>query len=249
MSQVKTKIFLAGFTLLAMQCIPAMAVGAEEIKLNDNTKRLSYSLGYQIGGDFKRQGVEMDPAAIVKGIEDGLGGTDSMISRKAMSEILMELKRKVVSKGGNQPGKVGSQQNRREAELEYLAEGKKFLKENASRSGVKTTGSGLQYKIIEPGTSKVPGPTDLVSVHYRGTLINGNEFDSTNPGEKPITFKLDQVIPGWTEGLQLIGEGGKIQLFVPYVLAYRNRGPLGHRTLLFDVELVSVTSEEQSAVN
>ena len=133
-------------------------------------------------------------------------------------------------------------QNRREMELQYLAEGKKFMQENAKKPGVKTTASGLQYKIIKAGKGKAPGPTDQVTVNYRGTLIDGKEFDSSYKRGEPATFQLNGVIKGWTEGLQLIKEGGKIQLFIPPELAYAGRGPLAHRTLIFDVELISVVT-------
>lgn len=238
MMQVMGKSILVAATFVIGQSI-GVNVNADDIKLNDNTKRLSYSLGYQIGGDFKRQGVEMDAAAVVKGIEDALNGSSSLIPPKAMGEILSELKRKVVRKD-QQTLKANSRENRRETELRYLVEGRDFLKTNASKPGVQTTHSGLQYRILEPGTGRKPEAKDRVTVHYRGTLINGNEFDSSYKNDTPATFSLNGVIPGWTEGLQLIGEGGKIELYVPYALAYRNRGPLAHRTLIFDVELISV---------
>jgi FKBP-type peptidyl-prolyl cis-trans isomerase len=121
------------------------------------------------------------------------------------------------------------------------------MQENAEKPGVKTSASGLQYKIIESGTGKAPKPTDKVTVNYRGTLTNGSEFDSSYKRGEPSTFQLDGVIEGWTEGLQLISEGGKIQLVIPPELAYGDSGPLGHRTLVFDIELISVGSSGQQA--
>ena len=128
-----------------------------------------------------------------------------------------------------------------------MAEGKKFMEENANKEGVVTTESGLQYKVIEEGSGKSPGPEDQVTVHYRGTLIDGKEFDSSHKRGKPATFKLNGVIKGWSEGLQLMKEGGKAELFIPPNLAYNDRGPLGHHTLIFDVELVSVDDEAAAA--
>jgi FKBP-type peptidyl-prolyl cis-trans isomerase FklB len=183
----------------------------------------------------------MNAAAIVKGIEDALAGTEPMLPRDEMHATLMELKRKVVAEERTQLRK-----NRREMELEYLAEGKKFMEENAAKPGVKTTTSGLQYKIVEAGTGKSPKPSDEVTVNYRGTLINGNEFDSSSKRGEPARFQLDNVIKGWTEGLQLVKEGGRIQLFIPPSLAYGDRGPMGHRTLIFDVELISVGGDKQA---
>ena len=110
-----------------------------------------------------------------------------------------------------------------------------------------TTPSGLQYRILEAGSGKSPGPTDTVTVNYRGTLVNGHEFDSSYDKGKPITFRLNGVIKGWTEGLQHVKEGGKIQLVIPPELAYGNRGPLAHQTLIFDVELISVGKPKAAA--
>jgi len=220
-------------TLLAA---PGASVFAQQtLKLDDETARINYSLGYQIGGDFKRQGVKMNPEAVVKGIEDALSGAKPLMEPKDMQAALTELKRKVVA---DQRAKQA------EAELRYTEAGKKFMQENAGKAGVKTTSSGLQYKIIETGKGKSPGSTDQVTVNYRGTLTNGDEFDSSYKRGKPATFALNGVIKGWTEGLQLIKEGGKINLVIPPELAYRDRGPLAHRTLVFDVELISVGGKE-----
>jgi FKBP-type peptidyl-prolyl cis-trans isomerase len=125
-----------------------------------------------------------------------------------------------------------------------LEKGQAFLKENASKPGVKTTPSGLQYKVITEGHGKKPKATDTVLVHYRGTMIDGQEFDSSYKRNEPISFPLNGVIPGWTEGVQLMKEGGKIQLFIPSNLAYGSRGAGGvippDSTLVFDIELLKV---------
>jgi FKBP-type peptidyl-prolyl cis-trans isomerase len=125
-----------------------------------------------------------------------------------------------------------------------LAVGQAFLKENASKPGVHTTPSGLQYKVITEGHGKSPKATDTVLVHYKGTTIDGTEFDSSYKRNEPISFPLNGVIPGWTEGVQLMKEGGKIELFIPSNLAYGSRGAGGviapDSTLIFDVELLKV---------
>jgi FKBP-type peptidyl-prolyl cis-trans isomerase len=125
-----------------------------------------------------------------------------------------------------------------------LEKGQAFLAENATKPGVKQTPSGLQYLIITPGEGRQPGPTDTVRVNYRGTLLNGTEFDSSYKRNEPIEFPLNGVIKGWTEGLQLIKAGGKIQLFIPANLAYGARGAGGvigpDETLIFEVELLKV---------
>jgi len=221
--------------VLIVSLLCGVSFAADKLDFKDETTRINYSLGYQIGGDFKRQGVEMIAEAVVKGIEDALSGADPLMSPQEMHATLTELKRKVVS-----DERVNLRKSRREAELLYLAEGKKFLQENAAKPGVKTTASGLQYKIINAGKGRAPGPSDQVTVNYRGTQVNGNEFDSSYKRGEPATFQLNGVIKGWTEGLQLVKEGGKIQLFIPPELAYGGRGPMAHRTLIFDVELISV---------
>jgi len=125
-----------------------------------------------------------------------------------------------------------------------LAKGQAFLKENATKPGVHTTPSGLQYKVITEGNGKSPKATDTVLVHYRGTTIDGTEFDSSYKRNEPISFPLNGVIPGWTEGVQLMKEGGKMQLFIPSNLAYGLRGAGGviapDSTLVFDIELLKV---------
>lgn len=209
---------------------------AEGVSLDDETARISYSLGYQIGGDFKRQGVEMNAKAVVKGIEDALSDVEPAMPAAEMQETLVGLKKKILAE---------QQERKKQAELESIAEGKKFMEENATKEGVVTTESGLQYKMITLGTGKSPGPTDKVTVNYRGTLIDGKEFDSSYKRGKPATFGLNAVIKGWSEGLQLMKEGGEAQLFIPSNLAYGDRGPLGHKTLIFDVELISVGEEEK----
>ena len=125
-----------------------------------------------------------------------------------------------------------------------LKEGQRFLKENATKPGVSTTSSGLQYKVLKEGTGRSPKATDVVVVNYRGTLINGKEFDSSYKSGKPIEFPLNRVIPGWTEGVQLMKEGAKYEFYIPPNLAYGSRGAGGvicpDETLIFEVELLKV---------
>jgi FKBP-type peptidyl-prolyl cis-trans isomerase FklB len=227
--------------LSALLCICPLSAplpAADALDFEEQTTRTNYSVGYQIGGDFKRQGVEINAEAVVQGIRDALSGNTPQLTPAEMNATLVELKNKIVS---------GQRQRSAETELEKQAAGEKFMRENAAAEGVVTTASGLQYKVIKAGAGKRPGASDEVTVHYRGTLINGNEFDSSFKRGKPSTFRLDSVIKGWSEGLQLMQEGGVYQLFVPPELAYGRRGPLAHRTLVFEVELLSVAPGETAS--
>ena len=223
--------------LLLCFAVP-VAWSAEPLNFEDETTRISYSLGYQIGGDFKRQKVDMNAEAVVQGIHDALASEKPQMSMAEMQSTLIALKNKVV---------VEQKAERKLRESEALAAGKKFLEENASKEGVVTTDSGLQYKVLKEGTGASPESRDKVTVNYRGTKIDGVEFDSSSKRGKPATFQLDSVIRGWGEGLQLMKEGGKMQLFIPHNLAYRNRGPLAHQTLIFEVELLKVEKVEAEA--
>jgi FKBP-type peptidyl-prolyl cis-trans isomerase FklB len=213
-------------------CSALSTVWAEEaLDFQDETTRINYSLGYQIGGDFKRQKIEMNAEAVVQGIRDALAGGEPKMPQPEMLQTLRDLKQKVVAE---------QQAQKKQRESEIVEAGKKYMEENAQKEGVVTTESGLQYKVIQEGTGASPGPTDKVTVNYRGTLIDGKEFDSSYKRNKPASFQVNGVIKGWAEGIQLMKEGGKMQFFIPPELGYGHRGPLAHQTLIFDVELLSV---------
>ena len=223
---------------LLLCSVLSAAWAGEPLDFEDETTRVSYSLGYQIGGDFKKQQVEMNAEAVVEGIRDALKGGQPQMSQPEMHSTLVALKDKIVAEQKAQ---------RKLQENEVVAAGKTFMQENAKKEGVVTTESGLQYKIIKEGSGAKPGPADEVTVQYRGMRLDGTEFDSSYKKGKPATFKLNSVIQGWSEGLLLMREGGKMQLYIPPQLAYRNRGPLGHQTLIFDVELLSVGNKAPAA--
>jgi FKBP-type peptidyl-prolyl cis-trans isomerase FklB len=220
---------------LALALTPA-AADEETTPLADENARINYAVGYQVGGDFKRQGLDLDLDIVVRGVADALAGTEPAMTEAEMREALQEVQQQVTA----------ARQAKAEADAaEQRAAGQAFLDENKGKEGVQVTESGLQYKILESGTGRQPGPTDQVKVHYRGTRIDGTEFDSSYERGKPAEFRLDRVIKGWTEGLQLMKEGGKAQFFIPSELAYGERGRLGNQTLIFDVELIEVGQSEQ----
>ena len=215
-----------GVILMGTPCL-----AEEKPDLKNEKAKINYSVGYQIGADFKRQGVEINPEALVKGIQDALSGEKGLMTPQERRNTLVNLQRQVAAL---------KEQDKPKQAQEYRGEGREFLAENAKKAGVKTMDSGLQYKVIREGAGRSPGVTDTVTVHYRGTLIDGTEFDSSYRKDKPATFRVDRVIPGWTEALQLMREGAKWQLFIPPDLAYGERGTLADKTLIFDVELISV---------
>jgi len=201
------------------------------LDFKDETVRINYSLGYQIGGDFKRQGVKMDAQAVIQGIEDALKSSQPQLSQPEMYTVLHDLKSRIVAQ---------ERSLKHDMQLKTVAQDNKFLEQNKSNPGVNVTESGLQYLILNPGSGKQPKASDTVSVNYRGSLTNHQEFDSSYQRGSPSRFSLSSVIKGWTEGLQLIKEGGKIKLFIPPNLAYGDRGPLAHRVLVFEIELISI---------
>lgn len=216
--------------LIAAETAPA-SQPASETSLKDETDKINYSLGFQYGGDLSRQGVEARQDILIRGLMDAISGAQPQISQEQMRSTLLDLRRKLAME----------QQAKRAKELQQRAEeGRAYLAENAKKAGVVSLPSGLQYKIIKDGTGKSPGSQDSVSVHYRGTLINGTEFDSSYKREQPASFRLDGVIKGWTEGLQLMKEGAQWQFFIPPELAYGERGNLANQTLIFEVELLKV---------
>ncbi len=207
----------------------------EVSELKERKDRISYSVGYQIGGDFRKQGTEIDPDAFLEGIRDALAEMEPEISREEMRSTLLETKKKIIARQRTE--KLEMKEHR-------LGEGRKFLADNAKKDGVVTLPSGLQYKAVREGSGRIPGPTDEVTVKYRGTLIDGTEFGSSYRKDKPETFHVNGVIPGLTEALQLMNEGARWQLFIPADLAFGRRGALADRTVIYDLELISVKPSE-----
>ena len=213
----------------------SVAHAGDKPDLKDLKDKESYSLGYQFGQSLKAQGVDIDLDIYAAGIRDYLGGKEPRMSQEEIRATVANLRQRV----------AGVQQKalKEQADKNYR-DGEDFLIDNARKEGVKSLPSGLQYKVLRAGTGRAPKATDTVTVHYRGTLINGSEFDSSIGRGQPQTFKVDGVIPGWTEALQLMKEGDKWQIFVPANLAYGEKGAPPrippNSTLIFEVELISV---------
>jgi FKBP-type peptidyl-prolyl cis-trans isomerase FklB len=226
----------SSLTALALGFLVGTVTAADSPDLKDTKKKASYAVGLDIARNFKQQEVDLDGAALAAGITDGLAGKPRLSddeARAALDELRMEVMAQMAVKQ-----KAAGDKN--------LKAGEEFLAANAKKEGVKTTPSGLQYKVLKSGNGKTPKLTDTVTAHYHGTLIDGTVFDSSVERGEPVPFPVNGVIPGWTEALQMMKEGDKWQLFIPAKLAYGERGAGGrigpNSTLIFDVELIRVES-------
>jgi len=225
--------------VLSIGLLFSVGQAAEKQKLSDQKDKDSYSLGWQYGDAIKKQGVEINLDLYTAGMRDALTGKEALMSQEEVKAAISDLQLRVTT---------ARQKEMREKAVKNLAEGKAFLEENKKKEGVKVLASGLQYKVLVQGTGKTPGAEDTVTVHYRGTLLDNREFDSSLKRGKPATFKVNGVIKGWTEALQLMKEGAKWQLFIPPELAYGERGNPRidpNSVLVFDVELISVSPGEK----
>jgi len=225
-------LFLLAF---AVGCSAEEAKVAPELKLDTPKSRISYTIGVNIGQDFKGQQMDVDADVLLMGLKDSMAGKELKLTDEEMMAEIQNLQKEMQAK------MVAEMEA---ATAKNQAEGEAFLAENAKKEGVVVTESGLQYKVIEEGEGNSPGPADVATVHYRGTLVDGTQFDSSYDRGQPATFPVGGVIAGWTEALQLMKPGAKWQLVIPSELAYGERGAgqdIGpNATLLFDVELISV---------
>lgn len=216
--------------------VAAPTYAAAHGDLQSEHDHVDYALGYWIGGDLKRDGLAPGSLDILlRGLRDALEGSQPPIAVAEMQATIVELRRKVAAE----------QQARRQQRLgQHRGEGQAFLEANILKDDIVQLPSGLQYRVSQKGGGRSPGPEDRVTVHYLGTLIDGTVFDSSYARGEPTRVGLGGVIPGWREGLQRMKEGGRYQLFIPPHLAYGDEGKLAGRTLLFDVELISVDTGE-----
>ena len=210
-------------------------VAADALVLSTDMDKLSYSVGIDLGKNLKRQGIEINPTVMAKGIQDGMAGGMTLMTEQEMKDSLSKFQKDLMAKRAAMVDK--------KAETNKQA-GDAFLSTNKTKQGVVTLPSGLQYKIITNAKGVKPAKEDEVTVEYTGRLIDGTVFDSTDKAGKPATFKVSQVIPGWTEALQLMPAGSTWEIYVPSNLAYGPRsvgGPIGpNETLIFSVHLISV---------
>lgn len=212
------------------------------------TQQASYAMGMDIGSSLKQmkdQGSEIDMKVFIEAMQASYEGKESKMTEVQAQEVMMKFLKEQQTKAAEKL------QADAKANLE---KGEAFLKENATKEGVKTTASGLQYKITKEGEGKQPKKDDIVVVEYEGRLIDGTVFDSSKANGSPATFPVSQVIPGWTEGIQLLKEGGEATFYIPSKLAYREQGVPGSKigpnsTLVFDVKLVKIGKLEDFQPN
>lgn len=208
---------------------------AQESSLESQAERDSYMLGMDIGRSLKNLDTEIDSDAFFRAFQDVMNDRPTLMGDQEFQQTKREFQQRLQARAAEQR-EMAASNNRQEGEA--------FLAENAQRDGVMVTDSGLQYEVVEAGEGDNPAATDRVTVHYRGTLIDGTEFDSSYSRGEPATFALNQVIPGWTEGLQLMQPGATYKFYIPSDLGYGERGTPGmigpNQVLIFDVELLEV---------
>jgi FKBP-type peptidyl-prolyl cis-trans isomerase FklB len=224
---------MVGVLCVLLGAVHGMAQDSAILKTQRD--KVSYSMGLDIGRTLKMQGVDVDLELVTRGFKDAYTGNQSLLTDEEMQEVLTNFKKEFIAKQ-QELAKQQGEKNKKEGEI--------FLETNKKKEGVQTLPSGLQYKVLKAGAGKKPTATDTVTVHYRGTLIDGKEFDSSYRRGKPATFPVNGVIPGWTEALPLMEEGAQWELFIPSNLAYGERsagGDIGpNATLIFEVELISI---------
>lgn len=222
--------------LLGIFVVCSLTVDAQQkTTLKSQKDKVSYIIGLNIGTNFKQQSLEIDADLLLKGIKDALTNATPLISEKESQEVMQAFQKEMIAKQTERAKQIGDK-NKKEGEV--------FLAENKKKPGVKTLASGLQYKALKEGTGKTPKTTDTVIVHYRGTLLDGKEFDSSYKRNEPTTWPVNKFIAGWTEALQLMKVGSKWQLFIPSKLAYGEGGAGGdigpNATLIFEIELLRI---------
>lgn len=231
----KIRWVLVIILIFSALCFGEAKKTVQKVVLKTQKDKLSYSLGIDIAKSLKNQGIDIDANLLLKGLTDGLSGEKPLLTDEEMKNVFSNLQKEMATRNAEQKAKLGVQ-NKKQSDA--------FLAENKTKKGVITLPSGLQYKELKSGNGPKPKGDDTVIVHYRGTLIDGTEFDSSYKRGEPAKFPVSGVIPGWTEALKLMKVGSKWQLFIPPNLAYGENGAgaiIGpNAALIFEVELISI---------
>jgi FKBP-type peptidyl-prolyl cis-trans isomerase FklB len=227
---MKVHLILVAAVALIATGAQAQEKGSRRGELKSVRERASYSFGMTMGSNLKRQGVDIDLELLIQGLRDATGSGKLQLTEEQAMEAMQAFEKEVAAK--------------------QAADSKKFLVDNKKRPGVKTTPSGLQYKVVKTGKGNKPKSDDVVSVNYRASFVNGVEFEASPP-DKPFVTPVNQVIPGWEEALQMMDAGSRWQLFIPPDLAYGEQGSppaIGpNTTLVFDLELVEINKPTKPA--
>lgn len=220
---------------LGVMCLQANAAAPANSTFKSDTDRISYTIGADMGTNFRKNDVKVNPKLVAQGLEEALKGSQLKLTRQQMDQTLIQFQKKLEQ---NHLKKLKSES------VSNKSSGESFLTENKSKPGVVTLADGLQYKIVEPGKGNKPKASDVVTVNYEGRFVNGNVFDSSYKRGKPATFPLSQVIKGWQQALQLMKTGATWEIYVPPHLAYGEQGIGGvigpNQTLIFKVNLLSI---------
>ncbi len=221
--------------IVVMGLFANVAAAEEAVSLKTQKEKVSYGIGLDIGNTLTRQSLDLDPKALAAGISDVMAGKEPRLTMEEVQKVMSAFQEEMRAKAELEGKKVADKNQQ---------EGMKFLEENKKKKGIVTLPSGLQYKVIKEGDGKMPSKEDTVKTNYRGTLVDGTEFDSSYKRGEPTTFPVGAVIPGWTEALQLMKVGSKWELYVPADLAYGPRGAgqaIGpNATLIFEIELLDI---------
>lgn len=229
----KLILFLLTFGLILFPACKKSEV--KKATLETQKDKASYAIGFDLGKNLKKYSEDIELEKMLQGIRDGISGQNSILTEEETKKTLSEFQQTLIRK---------EMERRKELAVKNKVEEEKFLAENSKKEGVVTTASGLQYKVIREGKGSKPTLEDTVKVHYKGTFINGKEFDSSYKKGEPVTFQLKNMIPGWIEALPLMNEGSKWQIFIPSALAYGEQGAGDiiepNSLLIFEVELLEV---------
>ncbi len=230
--KIKGLVILAVATaMIVSSCNPKSSVTGTKVKSTDDS--LAYALGIANYFYYMSDSIDIDPVLLAKGMLDAKAGKNTLDEQSAQGFVMTYMQKRQAEKMKAMYGK-------------NIDEGEKFLSENKKRDGVQETTSGLQYEVITQGTGPKPGPTDVVKVHYTGTLLDSTKFDSSVDRGEPASFGVNQVIKGWQEAIQLMPVGSKYKFYIPYELAYgeQGQGPIPpYSTLVFEVELLDIVKQ------
>ncbi len=229
------KICAGALLAMAFLLITNVAQAADDQTPRTEKEKTSYAVGAQTGADMRQFGIDVDPDLVARGFRDAYSGKKLLLSDQQMSETVGNINRMISAKGSEMM-KQDAERNRQQGDA--------FLAQNGRKEGVKSLPGGLQYKVLKMGTGRTPRVTDTATVNYRGTFVDGTEFDSSYRRGQPFTFQVNKMIKGWVEALQLMPVGSKWQLFIPPNLAYGEQGAppaIGpNTTLIYEVELLSI---------